>query len=174
MNKKQIKEWSKLFGRQITEREYDNIRNLSRRCINGIKKKMKNKYTPEQIEYDFADMNEISVDQIFPLTKALSILEKDLVDKIVAEVYFICCHSGILGFHLWLKSEYLKGKKAIIFLSEEAFKGEEKDIRDRILHEVAHYVLKHKSVFDLDEVKMMDVQEVKADALVKKWLKQQR
>lgn len=135
---------------------------------------MKNKYTPQQVDYAFADMNEIGDEQRMLLATALSILEKDLIDRIADEACFICCHSGILGFQLWLKSKYLKGKKVIIFLSEEVFKGEEKEILHTILHEVAHYVLKHKCIFDfpIGEEDKMKFQEVEAEVLVEKWLKQ--
>ena len=137
-------------------------------------KAMKNKYTPQQVDYAFADMNEIGDDRRMPLAKALSILERDLIDKLAEEVRFICCHSGIFGFQLRLKSEYLKGKKAVIFLSEEVFKGEEEEIRHTILHETAHYVLKHKCLFDfsIGEEDKLEAQEVEADALMRKWLKE--
>ncbi len=91
-------------------------------------------------------------------------------------MYFISS-SLIIALCLPLNTIQLEDKKAIIFLSDELSKLSRKEIKATILHEVAHYVLKHKCLFDFEgnEVNKECLrQEKEADRLVKKWCKNRR
>jgi len=134
--------------------------------------KIKKRYTAEQVRYALAGLNEISDEEEEILSDALAVLDKELVDKIASEVYFISA-SLIKAVCLPLDTVQLKGKKAIIFISNELLKQGEAGIKQDLLHEVAHHILKHKCLFDFDEAKMRQEvlrQEKEADNLVKKWI----
>jgi hypothetical protein len=134
--------------------------------------KSNKRYTAEQIIYAFAGLNEISDEEEVIIADALAILDKKLVDRIVDEVYFISA-ALIKALCLPLSTSQLKGKKAIIFITNELFNQKRKEMKQDILHEVAHYVLQHKCLFDFEGDKMKGEyfrQEKEADKLVKKWL----
>lgn len=140
-----------------------------------MKKDFNNKYTWQQVDYAFAGMDEISDDQRMPLAKALSVLDKDLVDKIADEIIFISSNPDTFAFCLPLDANHLRNKKGLIFLSESVFRLNEGKFRRTILHEVAHYILKHKCIFDFEiGDDKMDLQEEAADKLVEKWLKKKQ
>lgn len=136
-----------------------------------MKKTMLRHYSVEQIIYAFAGLNEISDEEERIIADALTILDKELVDRIVQDVYFISA-SLIKALCLPLSTSQLKGKKAIIFLSDGLSKLTRKEIKQDILHEIAHYALRHKCLFDFELDKMNREyleQEKEADRLVKKW-----
>ena len=141
-----------------------------------MKQKIDSRYTAEQIIYAFAGLNEISDEEEAITADALTILDKNLVDKIVHDVYFISS-SHIKALCLPLSTSQLKGKKAIIFLSPELSKLKRNEMKQDILHEIAHYALQHKCLFDFEVDKMHRAylrQEKAADKLVKKWIGNRR
>ena len=109
------------------------------------------KYTIEEIHYNLDIARDCLSEKFVSLVcKALTYLDKKIVDKVSDKVLFIS--SDIAGAsYIPLKSEYTKDRKAIIFLSEFILKNEEKEILKDILHEVAHFYLKHKINLNLAE-----------------------
>ena len=106
---------------------------------------------------------------------ALSLLDKEIVDKVLREVYFITCDRE-QGLHIPIKEMQEKGKTSIIFLSEtmlnlteELF--EPKNTIKVILHEIGHFYLGHKTNIDLTEEETAR-QEKEADEFAFKWLKE--
>lgn len=127
-------------------------------------------YTSEEIDY----MLDVARDTLTikfrnGVCKALSILDKKIVDKIINRVLFISSDfiKESSTCHLILNS-YAK-HKVIIFLSENLLKKSETGLTKAILHEVAHFYLKHKQCFDLNEIEIKK-QENEADNLANKWL----
>ena len=136
-----------------------------------------NKYTPEEVDYAFGGINELSDDQRIPFANAVSILDKKLVDKIIEEIYFVSSNPTTRAFQLPLNAKHLQGKKSIIFLSEGLFSLKKEEVARTILHEVAHHILKHKCLFNFTEKEILKtgrsakyLQEDEADELVKKWI----
>jgi Zn-dependent protease with chaperone function len=145
---------------------------MAERNKRNIIMKSDKRYTAEQIIYAFAGLNEISNEEEMTIADAPTILDRKLVDRIVHDVYFVSS-SLIKALCLPLSTSQLKGKRAIIFISDELLNQQNKEIKLNILHEIAHYVLKHKCLFDFEgdgmDKKYMQ-QEKEADKLVKKWL----
>lgn len=133
---------------------------------------IRGKYSPEEVDYLFGGVNQLNEKQRCVLARVLSILDKGVVDKVSEEVFIISSNTHSWGWHLPLNSKVLKQKKSIIFLSEELFKQKEKFIEKTILHEIAHHILNHKSLFDFEPKKLnqADIQEKEADKLVEEWL----
>lgn len=136
---------------------------------------MKNKtkkYNSEEVDYLFGGMNEVNENQRYFIAEALSKLDKEIVDKLAEEVLFVASYEDRC-FFLPLNAKHLEIKKGIFF-SEGLFNEKDDFIIKIILHEVAHFILKHKCLFDFEEGKEAekDKQEEEADELVKKWLKE--
>lgn len=131
---------------------------------------MKERYTPEEVDYGFAGFNE--VDEVFRiiLAKAISKLPMKIVDWTTKNLLFISSSDEYFAFYL-PKHEW-KHKKGFIFLSEALKNESEEKQTFQIAHEIAHVKLNHKSpVFsDLTEIEMKR-QEKEADELANKWLR---
>ena len=129
------------------------------------------KYTIEEIHYNL-DIAKDSLSEKFVslVCKALTYLDKKIADKVSDKILFIS--SDIAGAsYIPLKSECTKDRKAIIFLSEFILKNEEKEILKDILHEVAHFYLKHKINLNLAKEEI-NKQEQEAETLAIKWTNQ--
>jgi len=128
------------------------------------------KYTIKEVSNKFGDILEEN-NRVY-LMKALSSLDKEIVDKIAEEVLFTDSRDGY-AYHIPLNSRYLKERKSIIFLSYYLKEKTEEDAIKIILHEIAHYYLNHKTLFDfpLDEIDKFYMQDKEADKQVEEWLK---
>lgn len=139
-----------------------------------IKKMKQIKYTPEEVDYEFASTNSVSEENRIFIAKSLSLLDKKIVDKIVKEVHFFDGY-GCYGFHIPFDTKMLKDKKSFIFLTENWKGKSEEGIKRMILHEVAHHYCGHKCLFDFPindekERNKYDYQEIEADKQVEEWL----
>ena len=129
-----------------------------------------NKYKFEEID----GINELRETNMLYLKKALSRLDKNIVDKIREEVLFSDTDvSTYPTFHIYLNSNHLKEKKSLIVLSENLKEITEEEAIKIILHEVAHYYLGHKGIFDfpLEEISRYYEQEQEANKQVEEWLR---
>lgn len=102
------------------------------------------------------------------LAEAMSFLPKNLVDRVIKDVYFLP-HNPYFQRGFCMSAEHLLeemlGKKAIIYFT---FDDNEKTIIKTILHEIAHYVLNHKGGFPTGD----PAEEKEANELADKWLKE--
>ena len=130
------------------------------------------RYTPEQIANALADINELSDEQQYALIRALSVLDKELVDRIAQEVFFVGADPSTRGYYIPRSASIIKERKTIIFYTAKLFAQDSENVTKDILHEIAHHVLKHKSIFDFNigEEHKMELQEKAADRLIGKWL----
>jgi len=152
--------------------------------LNNVKR-----YSTEEIYYEIALRNEVSGYPLIKIAETLSILSKSIVNRIFNEVYFVVITNNIMGGCLPLRSDELKNKKAIIFFPWWIFKPEydENRVRNIILHELAHYILKHERITNMTAMfknkmaipmnewgKLNTIQvtmtDMYADELVDKWL----
>jgi len=115
---------------------------------------MKEKYTPEEVDYGFAGFNEVDEAFRIILAKAISKLPRKVVDWITKNLLFISSSNEYFAFYL-PKHEW-KHKKGFVFLSETLRNESEENQTFKIAHEIAHAKLNHKSpIFsDLTEIKM--------------------
>jgi len=131
------------------------------------------KYTTEEIDYNLDIARECLSEKFRLLVcKALSLLDKKIVDKVSNKVLFFSSDfiKEATTCHLILSS-YAKTRKVIIFLSENLLSNTEEEAIKIILHEVAHFYLNHKQCFDLTQEEI-NKQEQRAEALALKWLNQ--
>ena len=102
--------------------------------------------------------------------EAMRVLPKDIIDRVLKEVYFIVLSSckKIKACYQHLESDCLNGKQAIIFVSPTFF-TQDGDFGQcvQIAHEVAHHMLQHKSTGDADTRKEAEEQ---ANELADKWM----
>jgi len=67
-----------------------------------------------------------------------------------------------------VSNDVIKNKDVILLA--ESLLNDEKELKDTLLHEVAHCWLKHKGFIDLKDIKEYKKQEEEADKLVRRWL----
>jgi len=152
-------------------------------------------YTPEEIHYKMDWLTTLDDDELrCMLAKALSKVPTAVVDKLIDECLVLMIND-VDG--RYIPKNFLR-KYHLILLSEQILNYDE-DKRDRaILHEVAHFYLKHKmglvdtltpkeakakALIDKRFGKPLlarstpeedEAQENEADALVEKWLSKKR
>jgi Zn-dependent peptidase ImmA (M78 family) len=130
---------------------------------------MKDRYTPEEVDYAFGGMNSVDEESRCIVAKAIANLPKKIVDWASVKVIFVSSSEEYLAFSLILK--YWKHIQGFIFLSEELRKKPEKTKTFTIAHEIAHQKLRHASpILGNLTIEQVDAQEQAADDLALKWL----
>lgn len=120
----------------------------------------KSHFTIEEIKEKFKVYMEpgqfvINEDEFNIFCRAISILPMVIVNKIENEIYFI---TSKYACYINLGTKDLKCKKGIIFINPDIFKIQ--DVKFKILailHEVAHHILGHKDINNLEEEKQLDI-----------------
>ena len=125
------------------------------------------RYTPEQIWYadggiftlDNDDLRRI-VSKLFPR------IPEDVVNSVMSECLMLVVTGEDKG--TYLSKRMLEGK-ALIAFPEDLFGRSQDEIERTVLHEVAHFILDHRSpALELDVD--YDLQEREADELAERWL----
>lgn len=105
---------------------------------------------------------------------ALSILDREIIDRVLKDVYFLSVDYNLAGLCLPLND--FRNRKVIIFLSENMFEVYKKHpkfanhpIRS-ILHEIGHFYFGHKTK-DRIESKLKHKQELEADDFADKFFR---
>lgn len=143
---------------------------------------MKKKYKKEKIKKMlriYRDKGEMILtdDEYDFFCTAISLLDKEIVDKIYKEVHFIS-FSPLLAEEKSRVARYtnltscdLKNKKAIIHFFSEFFVYDalEHERYHTIFHQIAHHILGHK---DFDNQKEREEADRNADELASKWLEE--
>ena len=100
----------------------------------------------------------------FRIAFVVSLLDKKIVDRVAREIKFVVFHSPAIYQNL----SFLK-QKAQIILDFSLFQSSKTLIRETILHEIAHHILKHKHKNMITKKEVM-AQEQEVFVLVGKWL----
>lgn len=120
----------------------------------------KSHFTIEEIKEKFKVYMEpgqfvINEDEFNIFYRAISILPMVIVNKIENEIYFISSKDAC---YINLGTKDLKCKKGIIFINPDIFKIQDEKFKiQAIHHEVAHHVLGHKDINNLEEEKQLEI-----------------
>ncbi len=113
------------------------------------------------IVYRFGDSNIVTDRELRLIAKSMTFLSLEIIDKITKDVIFASSEYGY-AWHFPLK--YIQDKKSMIFLSPHLLKMSKKKATHIILHEIGHFILKHKSpIYDNLNQKEIKKQEKEAD-----------
>jgi len=139
------------------------------------KEMMKMKYyTPEEIYYNDAGVVTLGCETLrFILAETLARIPSNIVDDVYDNCLFYMFEfkgGGYTTDGVFIPNEVIKDKHIIMYHTELPEFSEKARI-NLVLHEIAHYVLKHKTQLRHDNVDR-EKQEQEADDLVNKWLKQ--
>ena len=105
----------------------------------------------------------------YVVAKSLSKLPIEIIDKVTENCLFIMPKIEELG--IYLPNDFIKDKQIFAF-PEKLLEKEEHEIEHTILHEVAHYYLKHKNALIHNlSAEEYDRQEEEANKQVDKWLR---
>lgn len=130
--------------------------------------KVKDRYTPGEVDYAFGGMNELDEEFRCIVAKAMANLPKNIVDWASVKVLFVSSSEERVAFSLIFKG--LK-RQGFIFLSEALRKKPEKEKTFTIAHELAHQKLRHlHPAIEGLTYEQADAQEQEADDLALKWL----
>lgn len=128
------------------------------------------RYTEEEVHYAVSENIEAFDIAMAIIIKSLSKLPARVVDKLAKGcLILVPAEHEKRGMHL--PRQYLKGKEVIV-LAEGIFELPMDETEYVILHEVAHFWLRHKSpVLESLGNDVYERQEHEADEMVEKWLK---
>ena len=133
-------------------------------------------YTPKEVE-GYIGSNRILYHNLLytNVAKALCKLPMHIADKVIKKCFFIT-YSGRIRGHCFAPS--LINNRTIIYISWHHLKrAKQEKIEHTILHEIAHWFLKHgdsmlpNSHFNSTVVEVKK-KEMEADHIVKKWLQE--
>ena len=132
------------------------------------------RYTPELVHYQLGAISTLGNEELLQaLAKPISLLPYEIASRVIDKVIFIGPKPGQEGGYIPPKvvKEILRGK-AVIHFSESIFDCSKEKRMKVILHEIAHFHLKHKSGlwFDLT-IEDYEQQEKEAWEQVDKWLR---
>lgn len=101
--------------------------------------------------------------------RTLLIFPDEIIKRVTKKVWFISSFDD--GWAFALRGDELKSDEAMIFLSDELLKENEKQITFTIAHEIGHIILDHRnSIGKLQIQKEISKQEKDADNFAKKYL----
>ena len=119
----------------------------------------------EEIDYMLQALPNLTSEHVrYYITLAISKLPKGLQREIAKKVLFISVSGDDFAIYIPLNQLAELKKSGVIVLGEQNMKDREVST---ILHEIAHYTLKHKMWVEMDEYTK---QETDADKLVNNWL----
>lgn len=130
---------------------------------------MSGKFSLDDVEYIFGNLNIVSQDFRIILAQSLSRLPNSIVEWTTKNLFFISStdnkHASFLSKNLFSE------KKGIIMLSEKLKNENEEEQALMIIQEVAHAYLDHKNPFlgDLTS-NQVNAQEIEANELASLWL----
>lgn len=134
-----------------------------------------NYYVPEKLHYSQNIQFTMGNDDLSNLLSIiLTRVPRKIVDKVLNNCLYLMPRTKEKG--CYFPNRVLKGKHIILF-PDSLLKQSSKGQIHTILHETAHYILKHKSPLefpytpDNTDLEEYNRQEQEADNLVKKWLK---
>lgn len=93
-----------------------------------------------------------------------------MVKKILKGVVFLCCDETIYGTYINRKTNRYKNKDFVLLNAHMINQFDETEQIRIVLHEVAHFYLKHKNFTDYETPEQYDLNEKAADKLVNEWL----
>ena len=130
---------------------------------------MAKRYTPEEVWYEDAGLVTLGPDAIRKImSSALSKVPREVADAVLGGCRIIVPTSKEKG--CYIPAELTKDR-AMLSFPETIFDGSPEEAEETLLHEVAHYWLKHRSPLadGLSETEG-EQQELEADDQVRKWL----
>ncbi len=128
-----------------------------------------NFYSKDEIWYDLNSAPEVDDHKMQVLiVKALSTLDPNIVDKVCAKVIFVSLNEASWGIYINHNSVRYKNKDFIL-LSPKIYEFDESEQIRIVLHEVAHFILRHKTLLDYEDNSQYDRNEEEADKLVIQW-----
>ena len=121
------------------------------------------------ITYEFGGSNIVTDKENVLIAKSMTYLPLRIIKKIIKEVLF-ASEENCFAWHIPL--EQIDNKKSIIFLSHYIKDMKEKEALHTILHEIGHFILKHKSpiLLNLSQIKTKN-QEKEANDFANRLLK---
>jgi len=127
-------------------------------------KKERKYYTAEEI-FSMLDVDTCFDDEELrhKVASALSKIPKKIVDKVINECKFLRPFVG----GMFINKELISGKNLIVISDSFFQNSNSEEIEKALLHEIAHFVLKHKISAVKEEYER---QEEEAEKLVEKWL----
>jgi len=126
-------------------------------------------YRPEDVDYAFAGLNQVSDDFRVILARTMSKLPTRVVDWAADNILFVSSDNDSYAF--FLPREEWNRKRNLVFLSE-ILKDQTTILQAfYVAHEIAHVKLRHRSpIFSDLSQEETDAQETDANDLARKWL----
>jgi hypothetical protein len=131
-------------------------------------------YTKEEIFYMDSGVTSFGNDRLrYLLADTLTNVPKDVVDDVFEKCLFLVVESEEGGY--FIPKSLLENSNLIAF-PETLFNREPEEQIHTVLHEVAHFILGHKSPFEFPSKleihnQIYETQEKEANYQVEKWLK---
>lgn len=124
---------------------------------------------PDEIHYMDSGSFTLGCDQLRNVISwVFTTLPDDVVESVMDGCHMLIVTSEEQGVYF---PQTVLGERGLIAFPETLLNQERETMRHTILHEVAHYVLRHKTFLNPVDY---DSQEREADALVTQWLDEKR
>jgi len=128
------------------------------------------RYSPEMVDYEFGGLNSVSDDFRRILAISIAKLPEKIIEWTTENLIFFSSTDAEWAYSIPI--EFWNLKKGFVFLCENLKNPNPHFQAKSIAHEIAHFILKHKSpiMHDLTDEESRK-QEKEADELALKWLK---